>query len=77
MRDGDPVLLLFSAWAFETLGLTELRLWAREDNIASRRAAERAGYERDPEHDQTRTVTGELWQTVAYRRVPGTASATS
>jgi [ribosomal protein S5]-alanine N-acetyltransferase len=57
---------LLSAWAFERLGLKELRLWTHVDNAASRNVAERAGYQRDPENDQPREIKGSLWQTVAY-----------
>jgi len=61
-------LFLFSQWAFRTLDLRELCLWARVDNKASRAVAERAGYERDPTRDQRRVVKGETWETVAYAR---------
>lgn len=60
-------LRLISAWAFELLGLAELRLWTHRENTASRRVAERAGYRRDPDRDQWRKVKGASWPTVAYR----------
>jgi [ribosomal protein S5]-alanine N-acetyltransferase len=63
-------LRLLSRWSIDHLGLTELRLWTHAENAASRRVAERAGYERDPDHDQPREVNGHTWQTVAYRLVP-------
>lgn len=60
-------LRLLSAWAFEVLGLAELRLWMHRENMASRRVAERAGYRRDPDRDQWRQINGAGWPTVAYR----------
>jgi RimJ/RimL family protein N-acetyltransferase len=60
-------LRLCSDWAFERLGLHELRLWTHAGNTASRRVAERAGYLRHPELDQPRPVKGAIWETVAYR----------
>jgi len=59
-------LRLMSGWAFERLGLGELRLWTHVDNTASRHVAERAGYQRDPQHDQPREIKGTVWHTVAY-----------
>lgn len=41
------------------------------------RVAERAGYERAPEHDETKTVKGAQWRTAAYRLLPETARAES
>jgi RimJ/RimL family protein N-acetyltransferase len=63
-------LELFTAWAFDHLGLAELRLWAHAGNAPSRAVAERAGYVRDPERDEIKHVKGEAWPGVAYRRVP-------
>jgi RimJ/RimL family protein N-acetyltransferase len=60
-------LRLLSAWAFANRGVAELRLWAHADNTASRAVAERAGYVRDPERDETRDVKGAAWPAVAYR----------
>jgi ribosomal-protein-alanine N-acetyltransferase len=60
-------LRLFSTWAFVHLGLTELRLWAHASNTASCAVAERAGYERDPERDETKQIKGADWPAVAYR----------
>jgi len=57
---------LFADWAFESLDLTELRLWTHTDNVGSRRVAERAGFHRDPNRDQPRPVKGATWPTVAY-----------
>lgn len=61
-------LRLFSDWAFAGLGLSEVRLWTHADNAASRLVAERAGYQRAPDHDQQRIVKGQVWDTVGYRR---------
>lgn len=44
-------------------------LWCHADNVASQRAAERAGFERDPAGDRERDVKGSVWPTLAYRRV--------
>jgi [ribosomal protein S5]-alanine N-acetyltransferase len=44
-------------------------LWTHADNIASRRAAERAGFVRDPAADCQRTIKGSRWPTVTYRQV--------
>jgi ribosomal-protein-alanine N-acetyltransferase len=57
---------LLSAWAFATLGLSEIRLWTHVDNLTSRLVAERAGYRRAPDHDRRRTVNGRVWDTVGY-----------
>lgn len=62
-------LRVFSGWAFDSLELAELRLWAQADNLPSQRVAERAGYERDPERDGRLETNGEAWQTAAYRLV--------
>jgi [ribosomal protein S5]-alanine N-acetyltransferase len=63
---------LLSGWALTSLDLHELRLWTHIDNHASTAVAERAGYRRDPKRDQSRTVKGHTWPTVAYvlRRPP-------
>lgn len=61
-------LRLLSEWAFAALGLSLIRLWTHADNAASRRVAERAGYRRAPDHDEPRTVKGQVWQTVGYLR---------
>jgi RimJ/RimL family protein N-acetyltransferase len=65
-------LRLFSRWAFDHLGLTELRLWTYVDNVASRRLAERVAYRRDPGRDEVRQVKGTARHTVAYTLTPGT-----
>jgi [ribosomal protein S5]-alanine N-acetyltransferase len=59
-------LRLLSDWAFETLRLSELRLWTHADNHGSRTVAERAGYRRDPDRDRHRRMKGQTWRTVAY-----------
>ncbi len=41
-------------------------LWTHVDNIGSRRAAEQAGFIRDPTADCERIVKGAVWPTVAY-----------
>jgi RimJ/RimL family protein N-acetyltransferase len=61
-------LRLLSDWALAALDLSELRLWARAGNLASQRVAERAGYRRTPGDDRRRTIKGEVWDTVGYRR---------
>jgi RimJ/RimL family protein N-acetyltransferase len=59
---------LMAEWSFATLGLRELRLSARVDNQPSRAVAERAGFRRDPAHDERREVKGETGDWVAYVR---------
>ena len=48
------------------LGLEELRLCAHRENVASQRAAVRAGYQRDPGRDKTREVKGAVWPMLGY-----------
>jgi RimJ/RimL family protein N-acetyltransferase len=68
-------LRLVSDRAVAALALPVLRLWTHADNLASRRVAERAGYQRAPGDDQQREVKGQVWETVGYRRAaPGLAS---
>lgn len=57
---------LVTAAAFRHLGLGELLLWTHEENTASQRAAERAGFHRDPARDQPRHIKGDIWHTAAY-----------
>jgi RimJ/RimL family protein N-acetyltransferase len=57
----------FVAWIFANYAVDELRLWTHRDNIGSRKAAERAGFVRDPERDEDREIKGTVWPTVAYR----------
>jgi RimJ/RimL family protein N-acetyltransferase len=59
-------LRMFSNWAFTTIGLSRLRLWAHTDNGPSRAVAERAGFTRDPERDELRQIKGQTWPMVAY-----------
>jgi RimJ/RimL family protein N-acetyltransferase len=63
---------ILARWAFATLGLVELRLWAHVDNIASRTVAERAGFVRDPDRDEPKHIKGRVWPGAAYavRRAP-------
>jgi [ribosomal protein S5]-alanine N-acetyltransferase len=61
-------LRLLSDWAFAALELSEIGLWTHVDNAASRLVAERAGYRRVPDHDQQRTIKGQVWNTVGYLR---------
>lgn len=66
-------LRLLSTWAWQNLPVDELRLWTHADNVASQRVAQRAGYVRQPEYDQTRMVRSEVWQTLGYR-LPATGA---
>jgi [ribosomal protein S5]-alanine N-acetyltransferase len=59
-------LALFSSWCFQAVGLEELRLCAHRENVASQRAAVRAGYQRDPGRDKTREVKGAVWPMLGY-----------
>lgn len=52
----------------ENTDLREVRVWIHADNVASRRAVERAGFARDPAADRIRTVKGAEWPTVEYCR---------
>ncbi|WP_370879776.1 GNAT family N-acetyltransferase [Streptosporangium brasiliense] len=51
-------LVLFTAWIFKNTTLTELRLRAHQDNVASQKVALRAGYRRDPQRDGRQEVKG-------------------
>ena len=59
-------LALFSAWSFQAVGLQELWLCTHRENVASQRAAMRAGYRRDPEHDKSQEVKGTVWPMLGY-----------
>ncbi len=59
-------LQMLSRWAFTTFRLSELRLWAHIDNGASHAVAERAGYARVPDRDESKQIKGETWSMVAY-----------
>ena len=59
-------LALFSSWSFQAVGLQELWLCAHRDNVASQRAAVRAGYRRDPGRDKSREVKGAVWPMLGY-----------
>jgi ribosomal-protein-alanine N-acetyltransferase len=61
-------LRMLSARAFGSLELTELVLWTRTDNSASRAVAERAGYRRDPTRDKRQQVKGQTWEMAGYVR---------
>ena len=65
-------LALFSSWCFHALGLEELWLLTHWANVASQRAARRAGYQRDPGRDTSREVKGAVWPMLGYalRRPP-------
>ncbi|WP_330274870.1 GNAT family N-acetyltransferase [Lentzea sp. NBC_00516] len=60
----------FVAWILARRTVGELRLWTHRDNIGSRKAAERAGFVRDPARDEDREIKGGIWPTVAYHLVP-------
>jgi [ribosomal protein S5]-alanine N-acetyltransferase len=65
-------LALFSWWSFKTVGLQELWLRAHRENVASQRAALRAGYQRDPGRDGSEEVKGAVWPMLGYAlRPPG------
>ncbi|GGT42585.1 GNAT family N-acetyltransferase [Nonomuraea spiralis] len=57
---------LFSAWTFQTVGLSELWLRAHRDNVVPQRVASRAGVHRDPQRDKTQEVKGEMWPMLGY-----------
>ena len=65
-------LALFSSWSFQAVGLKELWLRAHSENVASQRAALRAGYQRDPGRDGPEEVKGAVWPMLGYAlRPPG------
>jgi [ribosomal protein S5]-alanine N-acetyltransferase len=65
-------LALFSFWCFQAVGLEELWLCAHRENVASQRAALRAGYRRDPGRDESPEVKGAVWPMLGYAlRRPG------
>ena len=57
---------LFSSWCFQTVGLDELCLCVHQENVASQRAAVRAGYQRDPARDKSGEVKGAVWPMLGY-----------
>ena len=59
-------LAVFSSWCFQAVGLEELWLRAHRENVASQRAAVRAGYQRDPGRDKSRQVKGAVWPMLGY-----------
>jgi RimJ/RimL family protein N-acetyltransferase len=59
-------LALFSSWSFQAVGLEELWLRIHQDNVASQRAAVRAGYRRDPGRDKSQEVKGAVWPMLGY-----------
>ncbi len=64
-------LVLFSSWCFQ-VGLEELWLGAHRENLASQRAAVRAGYRRDPGRDKSQEAKGAAWPMPGYAlRRPG------
>jgi [ribosomal protein S5]-alanine N-acetyltransferase len=59
-------LALFSAWSFRVTGLEVLWLCVHRDNVASQRAAMRAGYRRDPGRDKSQQAKGSVWPMLGY-----------
>jgi ribosomal-protein-alanine N-acetyltransferase len=65
-------LAMFSSWSFQAVGLEELWLRTHRDNVPSQRAAQRAGYQRDPRRDGSQEVKGAVWPMLGYAlRPPG------
>ena len=65
-------LALFSSWSFQAVGLEELWLRTYRENVASQRAAVRAGYRRDPGRDGSQEVNGAVWPMLGHAlRPPG------
>jgi RimJ/RimL family protein N-acetyltransferase len=65
-------LALFSSRSFQAAGLEELWLRVHRENVASQRAALRAGYRRDPRRDKSQVVKGAAWPMLGYAlRRPG------
>lgn len=63
-------LASFSSWSFHAVGLEELWLRAHRENVASQRAALRAGYQRDPGRDGSEEVKGAVWPMLGYALRP-------
>jgi len=59
-------LVLFCAWTFQAVGLSEVWLAAHQENVASQRAALRAAFQRDPSRDKSMEVKGSVWPMVGY-----------
>jgi RimJ/RimL family protein N-acetyltransferase len=59
-------LALLANWAFTRAGVSELRLHAHRDNIASQRVAERAGFVRDAGRDGFQDTPRGRWPMVAF-----------
>jgi len=57
---------LMAAYAFTTSDLDQLRLWVKAGNHASARVAEKAGFVRTPELDDTIDVRGQPWTAQYY-----------
>ena len=57
---------LFSSWCFQIVGLDELWLCVHRENVASQRAAVRAGYQRDTGRDKSGEVKGAVWPMLGY-----------
>jgi hypothetical protein len=55
-----------AAYAFTTSDLALLRLWVKAGNHASARVAEKAGFLRSPELDDTIDVRGQPWTAHYY-----------
>ena len=61
-------LALFSSWSFCAVGLQELWLRVRGDNLASQQVALHAGYRRDPGRDKSPQIKGATWPMLGFAR---------
>jgi ribosomal-protein-alanine N-acetyltransferase len=64
---------LMADYAFDGGALNEVRLWVRAGNRASARVAEKAGFIRAPDLDETIPVRGEPWTAHYYTRTRAAA----
>lgn len=61
---------LLSMWAFASVGLARLQLWAEADNVASQRVAERTGFIREGVLRSFRQRDGERFDAILYSLLP-------
>ena len=62
---------LVSRWAFDELGLQRLELRTHQDNAASQRVAEKAGFTREGIERGSREVRGDRFDPVVFSLLPG------
>ena len=58
-------------WMIATWHVQQIDLWTHADNIASQRAAEKAGFGYEPGRDEVKVIDGERWPVRWYRYAAG------